>query len=171
MAITESPLSRDAVVTATPVLKAVVGLAFIAFSAGATVTIGGDDLKPWLADSATIGLFADRYWLAALVAAGITLGQVVTRGKAVAWYGFLLIIDAIYTGRQVFSGFLTWLVETGLLSAASGPLVLARPAGPSAGQIVAAWLLAVLLGIFIARQGENLVFGKPAAKKTPATRK
>lgn len=164
MAVTESPLSRDAVISVAPFLRALLGLAFIAFSAGATVAIGADDLRPWLNESTTIGLFADRYWLATIAAVGLTVGQVVTRGKAVAWYGLLLVIDAIYTGRQIYGGFLTWLMKTGTLGATSDTLVIVRPMGPSAGQIVLAALLAVLLGVYVARWGEELVFGKPKAK-------
>lgn len=171
MTATDSPLSRDAVVTASPVLKAALGLAFIAFSAGATVSLGGEDLRPWLADSATVGLFPDRYWIASLAAAGLTVGQIVTRARSVTWYLVLLLIDAIYTARQIYGGFLSTLVDSGFLGEPSGPLVLVQPAGPTSGQIVLAGVLAVLLGGFIARKGEELVFGKPRPAKAAATRK
>jgi hypothetical protein len=158
-----SPLSRDAVEVAGPALRALLGLAFIAFSAGATVTIGGDDLRRWLGDAATLGLFPDRFWLASMMAVGLSVGEILTRGKRSIVYGGLLLVDSFYTSRQIQLGFQRWLIDLGVL-AEPGALLPVVHASP--GQIALSWALALVVGIFIARWGEELVFGKPKARPT-----
>ena len=169
MTIYESPLSREDVEVAGPFLKAALGLGFIAFSAGATVTIGGEDFRRWLGDMSTIGLFADRYWLAALLAIGLSVGQILTRGKRSPVYVLLLLVDAFYTSRQIQMGFERWFVETGVFGVAAPTPLLTSAVSPA--QLAASWALALVGGIFVARWGEELVFGKPKAKAARTTRK
>lgn len=152
-----APIDREWIVAATPWLRGALGLAFVAYSAAATIRMGGADLAPALGDVITIGYIQDRYWYSAGVALLLFLGQVATRGRWPAIYGLFLFPDVIYTARQAQEDISAYLQAEHSLE--------------GLGLLLASWGLAGVIGFFVARWGEELLFGKPKPKRRRAAAK
>jgi pimeloyl-ACP methyl ester carboxylesterase len=150
MTVYEAPINRDVVDVARPLVRFIAGVSFVGFSAGATVAMGAAALTPWLGDTVSLGGIADRYWAAALLALVLFVGQLMNRGKNPGWYAGFLLVDASFTSAQLVSGLLIYVAMTGL------PPVVAN---------LVAWVIGTILGVVIARYGEDLLFGAPVVKK------
>ncbi|HEU4322103.1 MAG TPA: hypothetical protein VFS21_03050 [Roseiflexaceae bacterium] len=152
--IREAPISRDWVDVAAPWLRGALGAAFVAYSANSTIFIGAADLM-WLfprTAQTTIMAFADAYWYSLMLAIVLFGGEVVCSERWRGAYRFFLVPDAFYTARGLWFD----------LSAALGVLLqaVAPPAAASALGMVIATPIALLVGYFVARWGETLLFGE-----------
>ena len=128
---------------------------FIAYSANSTVFIGARDLL-WLFDATgriTIGAWPDAYWYSGFVAFLLFAGEVATGERFKRSYWLFLIPDAFYTGRGMWTGLkkaLTILV---------GGIVGDGPVADALG-IILGLLASAVLGYYVAKWGEVLLFGK-----------
>lgn len=152
-----APLDRGLVDEALPWLRALLGLAFVAYSANSTIFIGANHLL-WLFEGTrriTIGAFPDAYWYSAAVALILFVGEVATAERYPRSYRWFLVPDMIYTSLGIFAG----------LSKALALLAFAAigPENKEAAEWFG-WLLAfpvsAVVGYFIAKWGEVLLFGK-----------
>lgn len=157
MSAREAPIPRSVVDESLPWLRALLGLAFVAYSANSTVFIGADHVM-WLFEGTkliTIGGFPDAYWYTAGLALVLFLGEVATSERYPRTYRLFLGPDVLYTGLGIFAGLSKALAL--LAFAAAGPQH--REAAEWFG-----WLLAfpvsAVAGFFIAKWGEVLLFGK-----------
>jgi hypothetical protein len=185
-----APLPRAWIDDALPVMRALVGALFVAFSAYATVTLFGGDIRLVVGNASTVGVFADRYWFGVLLAFGLFIGEILTAEHAPTIYWALLIPDTFYTARQMQVGFLSLLttyqaIGMGLMAGVTiwGLLLAGGKSGRTAlifGVLTGltlwyiigiiqvppwlwsslAWLFAGLNGYLIARFGETLLFGR-----------
>jgi len=147
--VSSAPISRDWLGPATPWFAGGLGLMFIAYSAVATIFILADeDLYPVLGNSTTIGAFPDRYWISAFVALILFLGQVFTRKRYTRIYLMFLVPDIVYTARQTSV-------------AVAAHLAADYPTLDPVLAFLIAWSIAAIVGFFVARWGEELLFGKP----------
>jgi hypothetical protein len=184
MSIREAPISRALLDDTLPWFRALLGIAFVAYSANATIAQNGDDLRIFLGDSAVIGVFADRYWFSSLFALVLFLGEVFTSERYPAAYRLFLIPDLWYTACQMqeglqrgffifFSGGQDKMADVimaakvtaahpwSALFAQFTALAEDRPLQlVLLGSMAAAWIMALILGYYVARYGELLLFGK-----------
>ena len=180
-----APLPRDWTNSALPIVRAFIGAVFVAYSAQATVFLVASDLQGALANSVSLALFADRYWLGIAAALLFFIGQILTAEKAPAIWWCLLVPDAFYTARDLQPRFealvaaapigalvvlagaaglafaanrwgARWYVAAIALAAASVGWLVAQVSPPT---VYAAWCFAALHGYLIARLGETLLFG------------
>jgi hypothetical protein len=155
MTVREAPISRGLIDELLPWLRALLGVIFIAYSANSTIFMGASDLM-WLFEPTkqiTIGSFADAYWYSSFVALILFVGEVACGERFKRAYWLFLIPDAFYTGRGMWSGLIK--AATILAGAWVGDGPVANVVGFITGTIVAA-----VLGYFIAKWGEVLLFGK-----------
>jgi len=160
----EAPFSRTFVDGALPWLRAGLGMAFIAYSANATIFIGADDMM-WLFDSTTqitIGGFPDAYWYSAILAIIIFVGEVATSERYLKAYLLFLAPDVFYTARGVFAGL------SKALAVLAAPIVGQNKAATIVG-VALAVPLAAAVGYIIAKWGETLLFGRRRSRR-PAKR-
>lgn len=150
-----APLSRGLIDESLPWLRALLGLAFVAYSANSTIFLGASHLM-FLFESTkatTIGGFADAYWYSGAIALLLFVGEVATAERYPRTYRIFLVPDMFYTGLGVFTGLSKALIV--LMFAATGYKEAAQWIG---------WLLAFpvagVLGYFIAKWGEVLLFGR-----------
>jgi hypothetical protein len=150
MSASEAPINRNVVEASTPALRLALGIAFVSYSAYTTIQYAAQDLDVYFHAGrlVSLGYIADRYWYALLFAVIIFLGEVVTSGKSIRWYLVFLIPDTIYTGRQIQFG----------LNNAFNALLGNEPMA-LAGSLVLSWIVALVIGAFIAKWGEVLIFG------------
>lgn len=155
MTAREAPIPRTLIDELAPWLRAVLGIMFIAYSANSTIFRGADDLM-WLFESTsqiTISAFADAYWYSSLFALILFVGEVVCSDRYKRTYWLFLIPDAFYTARGMWAGLTK---ATGLLlGGIIGDGTVADIFGVILGSIAAA-----VLGYYIAKWGEVLLFGK-----------
>lgn len=151
MTTSDAPLKRAWLDDAGPILRLLFGAGFVAYSAYATVFLAADDLQRYfkMGDQATLGFFADRYWLSTLLALVLFLGEVATGERYRKVYWLFLAPDAIYTARQAQPGWDSFWRE----------VIGDRPetAGTAA---VLSWIVALIIGYLVARWGEDLLFGR-----------
>ena len=100
-----APLDRRWVDTLSPIIRAIVGGAFVAFSSYATIFLFAADIEPILHDRASLGLFADRYWFGWLLAFMFFVGEIMSAERWPKAYLAILVPDTIYTSRQMYPGF------------------------------------------------------------------
>lgn len=157
MTVREAPISRGLVDEALPWLRALLGLAFVAYSANSTIFLGATHLM-WLFETTkriTIGSFADAYWYSGALALLLFVGEVATSERYPRGYRFFLVPDVFYTGLGVFAGLSKAL---SLLTVA----VIGTEYQAAANWL--GWLLAfpvsAYIGYIIAKWGEILLFGK-----------
>jgi hypothetical protein len=155
MTVREAPISRSLIDELLPWLRALLGLVFIAYSANSTIFMGASDLL-WLFEptgNITIGSFADAYWYSSFVALILFVGEVACGERYKRTYWLFLIPDAFYTSRGMWGG----LVKA--MTVLAGSFVKDGPVAMVAGFILGT-ALAALLGYWIAKWGEVLLFGK-----------
>lgn len=100
-----APLPRTWLDTSMPIVRALIGAAFVAFSSYATIFLFADDIQSIFHERTTIGPFADRYWYGMLAAVIFFLGEIYTAEKWPRAYRAVLVPDTIYTARQMYPGF------------------------------------------------------------------
>ena len=155
MSVREAPISRGIVDELLPWLRALLGFAFVAYSANSTIFIGAGDLLTYFDSTRaiTIGYFQDAYWYSAALAFLLFAGEVATAERYRRTYWLFLIPDAFYTARGMYSGLskaLAILLASGIDDASVAGIIgmiLAIPA-------------AAIIGYFVAKWGEVLLFGK-----------
>lgn len=155
MTVREAPLARGIIDELLPWLRALLGILFVGYSANSTIFIGADDLR-WLFESTkqtTIGYFPDAYWYSAFVAVLLFVGEVACGERYRRTYWLFLIPDAFYTARGMFAGLskafgilLTSWIDDQAVAGVVGVIL----AVPAAG----------VIGYFVAKWGEVLLFGK-----------
>ncbi len=155
----EAPISRDVVDMALPYLRALLGLAFVAYSANSTIVYGAGDMMWFWPETTKITItgFSDAYWYAMLLALALFVGEVATGEKYPGVYKMFLLPDAFYTARGIFDG----LRRAFQVLLTSGDVI------PESAAAVLGTALALPVGFFlgylIARWGEHLLFGKRRA--------
>lgn len=155
MTVREAPISRGLIDELLPWLRALLGLTFIAYSANSTVFMGAIDLM-WLfarTKQITIGAWPDAYWYSGFVAFLLFAGEVATGERYKRTYWLFLIPDAFYTGRGM------WVGVTKAATILIGGIVGDGPVASALG-IIAGLIVSAVLGYFIAKWGEVLLFGK-----------
>jgi hypothetical protein len=163
MSAGDAPISRGFVDEATPWLRGLLGLFFVAYSANSTIFIGAEHLI-WLFDGTkriTIGGFPDAYWYSAALAAILFAGEVATGERYPKTYRLFLAPDVLYTSLGIFSGLSKAIAL--LAFAALGPQY--RTAAEWFGWILA-FPAAGVIGYFIAKWGEVLLFGKRRSRRS-----
>lgn len=157
MTAQNAPLDRGFVDAAAPWLRALLGLGFVAYSANSTIFIGAGHLM-WLFEGTKnilIGGFPDAYWYAAGLALILFVGQVVCSERYPKAYPLFLWPDVFYTVLGIFAGLSKAMVA--LVFAAVGPDY--RAPAEWIGWLIAI-PLSIVVGYFIARWGEVLLFGR-----------
>lgn len=168
MGVREAPISRGVVDELLPWLRAGLGLAFVAYSANSTVFKAGADIA-WLfpvTTKITIYLFADALWYSSILAFILFAGEVATGERYPKAYRLFLIPDVFYTVRGMWRGVCNAAIV--LFGGKIGDGSYAELLGYIIGTI-----LSCVVGYFVARWGEDLLFGKrrmrrgrgPAAKE------
>lgn len=155
MTVREAPISRGLIDELLPWLRALLGIIFIAYSANSTIFMGAADLL-WLFESTkdvTIGSFPDAYWYSSFVALLLFVGEVATGERFKRTYWLFLIPDAFYTGRGMWAGL------TKAMTILAGGWVGDGPVANVAG-LISGTILAGVLGYYVAKWGEVLLFGK-----------
>lgn len=148
-----APLPRTWLDATMPIVRAIVGAAFVAFSSYATVFLFAADVEPIFHDRTTIGPFADRYWYGVLLAAFFFLGEIYMAERHPRGYRAILIPDTIYTARQMYGGFAAVLGVLALdLSGLAFTLAIAV-VGAALIAYGAGWLLRWWLLIWLAAGG------------------
>lgn len=154
MTTREAPISRDLVDAARPWLRLLLGVAFVGYSANATIFIAADDLM-WLfpqTKNATLATFPDALWYSAILAVVLFAGEVATSERHPGTYRIFLAPDVFYTARGMFSGM------SGALAVLLAPWI-----GEDAAKIVGVVLalpIVGFIGYIIAKWGEILLFDK-----------
>lgn len=163
MTVRDAPISRTLVDEALPWLRAIAGIAFVAYSANSTILIGAADLLRFFDSTRliTIGYWPDAYWYSAIVAVILFVGEVATSEKYPKTYKLFLIPDAFYTARGIFAGL------SSALSLLAASFVGENEAAAIIG-VVLAFPVSVWIGYLIAKWGEVLLFGK---RRTRISRK
>lgn len=163
----DAPIPRTYIDAGLPFARAALGLLFVAYSAQSTILFLAADLMwlfPGLRVSST-GVWADAYWVSIGFAVLLFAGEVFTAERYPRLYRAFLAPDSFYTARGIHAGLATAFAI--LISTWAGTT-------PEAGQTIAglgvkpfvligwlaAWPPALLIGIYIARWGEVLLFGK-----------
>lgn len=103
---TLAPLPRTWLDTTMPLLRAVVGAAFVAFSSYATVFLFAEDIYSIVGERMQVAPFQDRYWYGIILAIGFFVGEIYTSERWTRAYRAVLVPDTIYTARQMYPGFL-----------------------------------------------------------------
>jgi hypothetical protein len=155
MTVREAPISRSLIDELLPWLRALLGIIFIAYSANSTIFMGANDLM-WLFEltkNITIGSIADAYWYSSFFALILFVGEVASSERFKRTYWLFLIPDAFYTARGMWGGLMKAMTILAGGVVGDGPV--ANVAGFILGTIIAA-----VLGYFIAKWGEVLLFGK-----------
>jgi hypothetical protein len=155
MSVREAPISRGLIDELLPWLRAALGIIFIAYSANSTIFMGAGDLL-WLFEATgqiTIGAFPDAYWYSSFVALVLFVGEVATSERYKRAYWLFLIPDAFYTARGMWSG------ATKAATILAGGIIGDGPIATVVG-IVLGSIAAAVLGYYVAKWGEVLLFGK-----------
>jgi hypothetical protein len=153
----EAPISRGLVEEATPWLRGLLGLSFVAYSANSTIFIGAAHLLFLFEGTKriTIGGFPDAYWYSAILAFILFAGEVVTSERYPRTYKLFLGPDVFYTGLGVFAGLSKALAVLAVAAIGFEHRIAAEWFG---------WLLAIpfsgVIGYFVAKWGEALLFEK-----------
>jgi hypothetical protein len=166
MGVREAPISRSLIDELLPWLRALLGIIFIAYSANSTIFMGARDLM-WLfapTKQITIGFFPDAYWYSSFVALILFVGEVGCSERYKRTYWLFLIPDAFYTGRGMWSGL------TNAMTILAGGVVGDGPVATVAGVILGT-IVAGVLGYFIAKWGEVLLFGKRRQIRSASTKR
>lgn len=155
MSIREAPINRALVDEALPWMRAILGIAFIAYSANSTIFIGAADLLRYFDSTRqiTISTFPDAFWYSGVLALILFAGEVATSERYPRAYRLFLFPDAFYTARGI---------QLGLSKA------LAILASSFVGEGQVAGIIGFILslpfsfyfGYQIAKWGEVLLFGK-----------
>jgi hypothetical protein len=156
----DAPLDRGLIDLALPWLRAVCGIAFVAYSSVQTIYFGATDIM-WLfphTNGMTIGYVQDAYWYAGAMAAMFFFGEVATAERYPRVYRGILLPDAFYSARALYWG----------LSSALGVLLTSMVPGEGDARTGVAKILgyvlaapiALFFGYIIAKWGEILLFGK-----------
>lgn len=141
-----APIDRRILDTALPIVRVLIGVAFVAYSAYSTITIFASDIAPATGLRNSYGIMQDRYLFGVALAVLLFVGELVTAERYPAVYAALLVPDTIYTARGLY----------GALSS-----ILAAHLDMSAGALlVCSWVVAGVVGYCVARFGESLLFGK-----------
>lgn len=150
MARSSAPLDRSIIDAVRPILRILLGLLLIGFSATSTIRIAADDLGTYfdLGNDVTLYLIEDRYWYAIVLALVIVIGELATGEANQRAYVAFLMVDSVYTARGVFDG------VSNIFVAALGP----SDTGIVAG-VTLAIIASVILGALVAYYGEIVLFG------------
>jgi hypothetical protein len=152
MTTREAPIPRGLVDDALPLLRALLGIVFVAVSAISTILLGSADLKYFIDNTTTIGYFPDRFWYASLFALILFLGEVATAERSRVVYAVFLIPDVFYTVRGMWAGMARGFT---VMVGGAQPSDTDRFTGSAIGLIVS-----VVVGYTIAKYGEILLFGR-----------
>jgi hypothetical protein len=155
MATFDAPINRNVVNTSTPILRLILGIIFVGYSAGTTITYFADDLSVFFkaGQQVTIAYVDDRFWYGFLLALVIFFGEVVTSEKAIGWYLLFLAPDTFYTARQIQQGFQNALI-----------VLLGTSPGAQALAVIGSWVIGLIVGYLIAKWGEVLIFGRSGSR-------
>lgn len=109
-----APLPRTMLDATAPIVRAVFGAAFVAYSSYATIFLFAQDTAPLFIDAAghepMLGALPIRFWCGILLALGFFLGELYTAERYPRAYRAILTPDTIYTARQLFTSFRLALV-------------------------------------------------------------
>jgi len=146
-----APVNRELIEWSTPWLRLALGLAFVAYSANATVAFAADDLKTYFGAGqlVTIGLVEDRFWYALAFATIIFIGELVTSRRVIGPYMAFLLPDVFYTTRQIQAGFMKAL-----------HILMGATPTAQVGALLLSWFISIAIGVVIARWGEVLILGR-----------
>jgi hypothetical protein len=155
MTVREAPIPRSIIDELLPWLRALLGLAFVVYCANSTIFIGGGDLV-WLFPKTaeiTLGFVRDALWYSSVVAIILFIGQVATSERYPRAYWLFLIPDVFYTVRGMWAGLCRAMIV--LFGGKPGDGSYAELLGYIIGSI-----LACVVGFYVAKWGEVLLFGK-----------
>jgi hypothetical protein len=139
-------LPREWLDTIAPGVRVVLGVLFIAWSWVSTIIIVGWLLEPLLHDTSTIGIIADRFLVAFVIAFLVSIAEFVSAERwPGAYWIVLLLADASFTAFQTR----VWLTQ----------IIAPRTTITLIGDLTI-WVVAIVGGIIAAKFGELLLFGR-----------